>query len=62
MLIVTRRVREQIVIGDNIAITVCRICDGTVRLGIEAAKEIPVHRREIQDRINRQAAKEQRDG
>ena len=47
MLVLGRKVSEQIMIGDDITITVVRIADGTVRIGIEAPKEVPVHRREV---------------
>jgi carbon storage regulator len=46
MLVLTRREGEQIVIGDNIKLTVVQIKGGTVRIGIEAPREIPVSRLE----------------
>ena len=51
MLILTRRIGETIVIGDNIQVTVLGIKSGQIRLGIDAPKEISVHRSEIYDRI-----------
>lgn len=48
MLILTRRVNETICIGDNIRITVTKVTGAKVSLGIEAPREIPVHRKEIQ--------------
>jgi carbon storage regulator len=47
MLVLTRSVDERIMIGDNIVITVVRINEFTVRLGIDADKSIPICREEI---------------
>jgi carbon storage regulator len=51
MLVLSRKLNESIVIRDNIVITVVEIRGDKVRLGIEAPKEIPVHRREVFDKI-----------
>ena len=51
MLILTRRISESIVIGDDINITVLGIKGNQIRLGVEAPKEISVHREEIYNRI-----------
>ncbi len=51
MLILTRSLGETIVIGDNIHIVVRQINGNKVRLGIEAPKDISVHRLEIYERI-----------
>jgi carbon storage regulator len=53
MLILTRRTKEAIVIGDNkeIKITVLNIRGGQVQFGIDAPKSVPVHREEVYDRI-----------
>ena len=59
MLVLSRQKDESIVIGDNIEITIVDVRGDKVRLGITAPKEIPVHRREIYDAIQREkAAKE----
>ncbi|MCU9947538.1 carbon storage regulator CsrA [Pseudomonas sp. PDM13] len=53
MLILTRRIGETIEIGDDIEVTVVGITGGQVKLSIRAPKEVPVHRKEIGDRIRR---------
>lgn len=50
MLVLSRKVGEVCVIGDNISITVLRVTGNQVRLGISAPKEIPVYRKEAQNR------------
>ncbi|MDP9666294.1 UNVERIFIED_ORG: carbon storage regulator [Pseudomonas cremoricolorata] len=55
MLILTRKVGESIVINDTILVTVLQVKGGQVRLGIEAPKDVSVHRQEIQERINSKA-------
>ena len=51
MLSLKRNIEESIIIGDNVKIIILELQDGQVKLGIEAPKEIPVHREEIYDRI-----------
>jgi len=51
MLVLTRKKDESIMIGDNIEITVTEVFGGRVRLGINAPKEIIVHRKEIYEEI-----------
>jgi len=52
MLVLTRGKYEEIVIGDNIVVTMVEVQqDGRVRIGIDAPKDIPVHRREVYDKI-----------
>ena len=52
MLLLSRKKGERIVIGDNIVVTVTDLRKGEVRLGIEAPREVPVHRKELYDKIN----------
>ena len=47
MLVLSRKVGEKILIGDEIAVTVVRVAQGIVRIGIEAPKEMPIVREEI---------------
>ena len=56
MLLLTRRVGETICIGDNVRITVMGIKGAQARIGIEAPREIAVHREEIYDRIKNEKA------
>jgi len=51
MLVLSRKSGQQIVIADNIVITVVEIRSDRVRLGIEAPREIPVHRKEVSEAI-----------
>ena len=53
MLVLSRKKNESIVINDNINIVVVEIGGDKVRLGIEAPKEVPVHRREVYEAIMR---------
>ena len=59
MLILTRRIGETLMINDDIKITVLGIQGGQVRIGIDAPKDVPVHRQEIYDRIQRGETNEQ---
>ena len=53
MLVLSRQRDESIIIGDNIVITIVDIRGDKVRLGIEAPKEVPVHRQEVYEAIQR---------
>lgn len=61
MLVLSRKKNESIVINDDISIVVVEIRGDKVRLGVEAPKEVPVHRREVYEAIKR-AEKEQSSG
>jgi carbon storage regulator len=56
MLVLSRKKNESIVINDDITIVVVEIRGDKVRLGVEAPKEVPVHRREVYDAIKRNEA------
>jgi carbon storage regulator len=58
MLVLSRQRDESIVIGDKVVVTIVDIRGDKVRLGIEAPGEIPVHRREVYDAIQRENRKD----
>ncbi|MEX0732827.1 MAG: carbon storage regulator CsrA [Aquisalimonadaceae bacterium] len=60
MLILTRRVGETLMIGDEITVTVLGVKGNQVRIGVNAPKNVSVHREEIYERIRRE--KEGEDG
>ena len=57
MLVLSRQRDESIIIGDNVVITVVDVRGDKVRLGIDAPVEIPVHRREVYEAIQRENRK-----
>lgn len=56
MLILTRRVGETVMIGNDVTITVLGVKGNQVRVGINAPKNLPVHREEIYERIKKEIA------
>ena len=57
MLVLSRKVGERILIGDRISVTVVRIMNGGVRIGIEAPSDMTVIRQELKDQLD-EAAKQ----
>ena len=51
MLILTRRVGETLMVGDDVTVTVLGVKGNQVRIGVNATKEVAVHREEIYERI-----------
>ncbi len=54
MLILTRRVGETLMIGDDVTVTIVGVKGNQVRIGVSAPKNVAVHREEIHDRIQRE--------
>lgn len=58
MLILTRKVNESLIVGDNITITVLGVKGNQVRIGVDAPKDVAVHREEIYQRISDKPAED----
>lgn len=56
MLILTRRIGEAVMIGDEVSVTLLSINGTQVRLGVNAPRNVPVHREEIYERIKQNEA------
>ena len=56
MLILTRRVGETLMIGDDVTVTVLGVKGNQVRIGVNAPKDVSVHREEIYERIKKEQA------
>ncbi len=58
MLILTRRVGETLIIGPDVTVTVLGVKGNQVRIGVNAPRDVTVHREEIYDRIHKERAAE----
>lgn len=56
MLILTRRIGETLMVGDEVTVTVLGVKGNQVRIGVNAPKDVPVHREEIHQRIQNEKA------
>ena len=56
MLVLSRKKDEKIIIGDNITVMVIEIRGDKVRLGIDAPPEVPIHRQEVYEALQQEAA------
>lgn len=54
MLVLTRKTEEGIIIGDDVKITIIEIKGGSIRIGIDAPRDMKVHRQEVYDKIKQE--------
>ena len=59
MLVLSRKVGEKILIGDSISVTIVRVAQGIVRVGVEAPRDMPIVREEIKDRLAKEPSQRQ---
>jgi len=62
MLILTRRVGETLMVGDDVTVTVLGVKGNQVRIGVNAPKDVSVHREEIYQRIQKEKAEAKQSG
>ncbi len=55
MLILTRKVNETLMVGDDVSVTALGIKDGQIRIGINAPRDVAVHRQEIYEKIKQES-------
>jgi carbon storage regulator len=60
MLILTRKVGETLMIGDDIVITVCSVRNSQARIGIQAPHHVTVHRKEVYERIQNESVSDKK--
>jgi len=60
MLILTRRINETLMVGDDVKVTVLGINGNQVRIGVQAPRHIPVHRQEIYEKIKKEELSDSR--
>ncbi|MFW0084504.1 MAG: carbon storage regulator CsrA [Coxiella endosymbiont of Haemaphysalis japonica] len=61
MLILTRRISESVIIGDSVKVTVLGVKGNQIRIGIEAPKDVSIHREEIYERIQKEKLEKSQD-